>query len=620
MLTTKNEAAGGPADGPEHSGWSLRCLSGLLGLLVLLAGCTPAGPRALLEGRRLIDRGQYPQAVEKLRAAAVLLGGTNAQAWNDLGLACHHAGELAEAEHAYQRALALNQDLSEARFNLGCLWLSQNRIEAAKAELTAFTLRWPNEPQGFLRLGAAQLRARELSAAERSFHTALRLRQQNPEALNGLGLVQLGRGRAVEAARGFEAALKQQADYGPALLNLAIVSHQHLRNRQAALEKYRTYLALKPPPPNAQAVLALARQLEVELTPPARPPNATAAAPASPAAAPPRSVAATVSGATVTPKREPLPEVSRTAAVNVRKAGPINAPAPAPANTAAPATSVEVVRLPAEPVFKRGQPVALGPPPTQGSAAEPLITTSSVPATVAASPAAKRSFFQRINPLNLVRSREKTPIRPTPLGPASGSAPHASAQAGTVGAAPASAMLPPPESKGPPGRYAYQSPARPAIGNRSGAEAAFVRGVRAQQAHRWAEAVQAYRLAVEMDPSLFEAQYNLGLVAAETGNLPLALSAYEAALAIQPASADARYNFALVLKRANCPGDAVNELEKILARSPNETRAHLALGNLYAQQMGQPAKARQHYLKVLALEPRHSQASSINFWLAANQP
>ena len=65
--------------------------------------------------------GKYAEAIEKLKAATALLGGTNAQAWNDLGLAYHHAGEAGEAQKAYQRALGLNQDLSEARFNLGCL-------------------------------------------------------------------------------------------------------------------------------------------------------------------------------------------------------------------------------------------------------------------------------------------------------------------------------------------------------------------------------------------------------------------------------------------------------------------------------------------------------------------
>src|SRR2546426_7596671 len=92
----------------------------LLGAM-LLTGCTPAGPRALLDGKRLIEKRKYPQAVEKLKTATALLS-TNAQAWNYLALAYHHAGQAAEAERAYQRALVLNQDLSEAHYNLGCLW------------------------------------------------------------------------------------------------------------------------------------------------------------------------------------------------------------------------------------------------------------------------------------------------------------------------------------------------------------------------------------------------------------------------------------------------------------------------------------------------------------------
>jgi hypothetical protein len=46
----------------------------------------------------------------------------------------------------------------------------------------------------------------------------------------------------------------------------------------------------------------------------------------------------------------------------------------------------------------------------------------------------------------------------------------------------------------------------------------------------------------------------------------------------------------------------------------------LALGNLYAQQFHQLAKARQHYLKVLERDPHNPQAGTIRFWLAANPP
>ena len=130
----------------------------------------------------------------------------------------------------------------------------------------------------------------------------------------------------------------------------------------------------------------------------------------------------------------------------------------------------------------------------------------------------------------------------------------------------------------------------------------------------------AYRQAAELDPGWFEAHYNYGVIAYRLQNYSQSLAAYDMALAIQPNSVDARYNFALALKAAGYVTDAVNELKKILASNPNEVRVHLALGNIYAQQLYDPTQARQHYLKVLQLDPRNPQAPDIQFWLSSNPP
>jgi tetratricopeptide (TPR) repeat protein len=104
------------------------------------------------------------------------------------------------------------------------------------------------------------------------------------------------------------------------------------------------------------------------------------------------------------------------------------------------------------------------------------------------------------------------------------------------------------------------------------------------------------------------------------GDFNDSLAAYELALAIQPDSVIARYNFALALKSAGYVTDAVNELNRILAANPNDVRAHLALGNLYAQQLHDVPQARAHYLKVLQLDPSNSQAADIHFWLSSTPP
>jgi tetratricopeptide (TPR) repeat protein len=130
-------------------------------------------------------------------------------------------------------------------------------------------------------------------------------------------------------------------------------------------------------------------------------------------------------------------------------------------------------------------------------------------------------------------------------------------------------------------------------------------------------AVAAYEKATRLDPAYFEAYYNQGLAVYEMGNWQPCLAAYEFALAIQPDALDARYNFALALKQANYPQDAANELIRILKSAPEEVRAHLSLANLYAQQLRQPKLAREHYSRVLELDPRHPKAAEIRYWLAA---
>jgi tetratricopeptide (TPR) repeat protein len=567
MLATKNRAGC----------YAILCVA----LAMVVLGCVPAGPRALLDGKQLLEDGKHDLAVAKLKIATTLLK-TNAQAWNYFGVACHRAGQLTNAVAAYQRALDLNRDLLEARYNLGCVWLDLNKPELAKAEFTSYTLRRGHQAEGWLKLGTAQLRARELAAAEKSFREAMRLNQNSTEAMNGLGLVQLQRNRPREAVQYFETALKQQPDYRPALLNLAIVSQQSLNDRASALQKYRAYLALKPRAADWEQVNALARDLGQPMAAPAGAaatnlvtlPPATvatnAAKPATPTAGPsppPKT------NAPPTPRKtEPTPQ---TKAETTR---PVSQPVTVP--PAAQTAAVEVVTLPPEPVIKTAA------------------ATDNVPPNASSD----------------ISAGQSSPVSPTPVARKDNARgfllpDSAATQAqGTVTSAPQGQ------------RYVYLSPPKPAAGNRREAERAFAQGQQAHRANRLAEAAQAFRQATQADPGYFEAYYNLGLVTFESKSFRQSLSAWETALAIQPDSVDARYNFALALKAANYPVDAAIELKQILAANANETRAHLVLGNLFADPFGDTTQARVHYLKVLEQDPRHPQATAIRYWLVAHPP
>ena len=291
-----------------------RCLL-FFALAILLAGCTPSGSRALFKGKKLLEHGDYAEAVAQLKTATTILA-TNAQAWNYLGVACQHAGQTDAAVTAYQNALKFDRDLMEAHYNLGCLWLEQNKPDAAEIEFTAYTLRRSKAPEGWLKLGLAQLRSEDLAAAEKSFSTVLYLNPNNAEALNGFGLARIERGHPREAAQFFAAAAREKPDYAPALLNLATVAQQYLHDNALALQNYRAYLALTPRPANWEAVNDIANSLEqpaavaVANPPPVNSPVHPLAPPRTPAVArassnPPRG---TVTPATVV-KTQPEPVI-----------------------------------------------------------------------------------------------------------------------------------------------------------------------------------------------------------------------------------------------------------------------------------------------------------------------
>ena len=598
----------------------------VLGLMVVLcglSGCQPSGPTLARDGVRLLEQGKYERAIEKLVAARERLPG-HAQLWNHLGLAYHGAYQLKDAINAYQQALRLDPNLAVARYNLGCLWLEQNEYAMAAEQLRSYTLLQPESADGWLRLATALLRDRKLDAAERSFAEVLKRAPTNIEALNSTGVLQLQRKRVREAALSFSAALAQNPKYGPALLNLAVVYHQHLNNRPLALQKYREYLALGTPP-NAPAVQETVRQLEQELHLTLRLPATNQPVSVTLANAPARP--ATLAEQT----KLPTPQATVPPTKTDQSPGPTNLPTPPPKTSPPPVLRADIPRSFETPPLVNKPSEAENLKPSNPPKPDPETPPAKVPLTQTNEPLAteqprpvveteKSSRWRYLNPASWLGSRKVPPIT-TPLPP--------SPQTRTPTPVEVAARIPADttvksedvRSKAAPptfARYDYLSPAKPRTGDPTVAEERFGAGVEAHENRRLAQAVEAYQAATRADPACFDAYYNWALAAYELGDLQGALTAGEHALAINPASVDARYNFALALQQAHYPLEAARELEKVVAGRPTEARAYLNLGNLYAQTLNQPQLARSNYLRVLQLDSRHPQATAIRFWLAAN--
>lgn len=546
----------------------------VLAMAVMIIGCAPPGPRALLKGKKLLDNGDYDGAVAELKTATTLLA-TNADAWNYYGVALEHAGQLPDASTAYQNALRYDHDLVEAHYNLGCLDMEQNKLGDAKTEFTTYILRRSNATEGWIKLGQAQLRSGDLLLAEKSFSTVLSLSQDNAEAFNGLGLARAQRGKAHDAAEFFAAAVQHHPDFAPAILNLATVEAEYLHDNHAALDDYRKYLSLTPRPPDWDAVNVLVQNME-------QMPAAVATPPASTPAPRPHE------------NEQPQAQESHPAETASQVSEPHANSAPRPQQTAH--------------YISNPPPETVQVQPEQG-----IVTAQQSSAPTDSTPTSSRGMWHRINPVHWFSSSNQETYENsgvTPLPPENGN------NTTVAQASPKPKLIQPAPPTFP--RYLYLSPRKPRPGDRKTATTAFTQAQDAQQKHDWQQAVDSYQNAARLDPSWFQAQYNYGVLAYDLGDFSRALAADELALAIQPDSVSARYNFALALKSAGYMTDAEIELKKVVASDPNNVRAHLALGNLYAQQMQNPARARAEYLKVLALDPSNPKATDIQFWLSAN--
>jgi tetratricopeptide (TPR) repeat protein len=532
----------------------------LLAAAAFITACSPPGPAALMNGKKLLDAGKTDDAIVELKTAVTLMQ-TNAAAWNYLGVAYHRAGFWMDAIYAYSQALRFNRELLEARFNLGCVFLEQNKLEPAKTEFTAFTLRRPNVIEGFNKLGTAQMRTRDLAGAEKSFREALKIKETNVEALNALGMVAAQLNRPRDAAESFAKALKQQPNFRPALLNLATVLHHQLKDRTEALERYREYLALQPHEPDWDVVSAIAKSLE----------------PTSVALGQPR-----------------IRPAAHQIASNTNVARPITTatPKPTPQTTAAksitttPPRAPDVVKPPPDSIIKTTPDDSLAvqtSSPAMNTPAKPAIT-SGTSATLATKETkqVQRGLLNKLNPF---KRDAKT------------NAPAASVALVTNNAPP--------------------QPTLKTI-DRKSAEQSLASGQHLQSAGKLAEALQSYKRATSLDENYFEGQYHLGLAAFEARSFKAASRAWEKAIAIRPDSADARYNLARTLKAEGRFQDTADELEKLLSLHPDEARGHLTLGNLYAEQLRDATRARKHYGSVLKLDPLNPQAKAIRYWLAVN--
>ncbi|HXK12616.1 MAG TPA: FG-GAP-like repeat-containing protein [Vicinamibacteria bacterium] len=133
-------------------------------------------------------------------------------------------------------------------------------------------------------------------------------------------------------------------------------------------------------------------------------------------------------------------------------------------------------------------------------------------------------------------------------------------------------------------------------------------GVALLEQFRFADAVGAFRRALERDPSLLPARINLAIAHLYVPDIPAARKAAEDALRAAPDAPQPNYLLALIARSEGRAEEALPYVRKVLEKDPRDLGANVTLGQVYLQTR-QYEEAAAAFRVALAAEPYNVSAA-----------
>lgn len=185
--------------------------------------------KAAIDAAQTLAR-QFPTSIELL---------------NIIGVANIKLGCFDEAAVAFEKALAVEPDCVEARWNLGRALKNLGRNEDALAHYEEARRLAPHRAEAHKNLGDAYLGVHRLKDATAAYERALDLKPDYSKALNNLGYALIELDRLQDAAAALENAIKIKPDFAEALNNLGN-AYKHLSRHEDAIARYEEAIRIKP--------------------------------------------------------------------------------------------------------------------------------------------------------------------------------------------------------------------------------------------------------------------------------------------------------------------------------------------------------------------------------------
>ncbi|NUM89406.1 MAG: tetratricopeptide repeat protein [Bdellovibrionales bacterium] len=199
----------------RFSAFGAPCLA--LCLALALPGCAGKSARQnervgevyLSNGTQMLLEGDSTQAITALTMATRYLPRSH-EAWNNLGLAFAAQKEWVRAQRAWEKALKLKPDFSDAQVNYGSLLFRKGRFNEAEKEFRKVLedMAYSKMFQVRYNLGLVALKKKNLIAAESEFLSATRLNETFCPAWAQLAQIQKDKGELRQAEQSFQRSVK----------------------------------------------------------------------------------------------------------------------------------------------------------------------------------------------------------------------------------------------------------------------------------------------------------------------------------------------------------------------------------------------------------------------------
>ena len=214
-----------------------------------------AATRLMQQGQALVAEGKVPEGLERYRLAQQLQP-KNPTIYNLIGVAELRQRNAAKAVEAFNQALMLAPDYSDARNNRGAAYVQLNQFAQAEADFLAVLgdSMHANRTGVYFNLGSMHFSRGNLNAAEENLRRAA-VPSGPIEAFLLLGQVEEALGRNDLA----ETAYREGIARAPERVDLALALGKLVESagrKDEAAEIYRRIVALAPNSPEAQQARA----------------------------------------------------------------------------------------------------------------------------------------------------------------------------------------------------------------------------------------------------------------------------------------------------------------------------------------------------------------------------